>query len=43
MSKHYSFNDYADGRHQHLKYRNRHLFGGPGHKLVLMTSDSLAL
>jgi len=43
MSRHYSFNAYADGRRQDLSYRNRHLFVGPGEKLVLMTSDSQAL
>jgi hypothetical protein len=43
MTKHYSFNAYADGRRQDPRYRNRHLFVGPGYKMVLMTSDCLAL
>lgn len=43
MCRHYSFHAYTDGRRQDLNYRNRHLFVGPGEKLVLMTSDCLAL
>lgn len=43
MSRHYSFNAYADGRRQNLSNPNRHLFIGPGEKLPLMTSDSMAL
>lgn len=43
MRKHYSFQPYADGRRQDPTYRNRFLFVGPGQKMVLMTSDCLAL
>jgi hypothetical protein len=34
--RHYSFNDYQDGRRQNRKYRNRFLIAGPGQKLVLL-------
>lgn len=43
MTRHYSFNGYADGRRLDLNYHNRHLFVGPGEKLVLMTADYKAL
>lgn len=43
MRNHYTFHDYKDGRRQDLSYRNRHLFAGPGEKLVLMTLDCRAL
>ena len=43
MRQHYSFQPYKDGRRQNLNYRNRHLFVGPGGKMVLMTVDCQAL
>lgn len=43
MRKHYSFQPYRDGRRQNLYNRNRHLFVGPGHKMVLMTLGCDAL
>ena len=43
MKNHYSFQSYKDGRRQNLSYRNRHLFVGPGQKMVLMTVDCRAL
>lgn len=43
MRRHYSFQAYRDGRRQNLGYRNRFLFVGPGHKLVLLTLDCRAL
>lgn len=43
MRRHYSFQAYQDGRRHNLYNRNRHLFVGPGEKLVLMTSDYKAL
>ena len=43
MRRHYSFHPYADGRRQNPSNPNRFLFVGPGEKMVLMTSDSLAL
>lgn len=43
MQRHYSFNPYVDGRRARLNYRNRHLFVGPGEKMVLLTADCRAL
>lgn len=43
MSRHYSFQPYQDGRRQNPTYRNRHLFVGPGRKIVLLGCDELAL
>ena len=43
MRRHYSFRDYRDGRRQDPSYPNRHLFCGPGEKMVLMTTDCMAL
>lgn len=43
MRNHYSFQAYADGRRQNLLNRNRHLFVGPGQKMVLLGADCLAL
>ena len=43
MKRHYTFQAYADGRRQNLFNRNRHLFVGPGQKMVLITPDNLAL
>lgn len=43
MRNHYSFQPYADGRRQDPTNPNRFLFVGPGQKMVLMTSDCLAL
>jgi hypothetical protein len=43
MSRHYSFQEYQDGRRKNQYYRNRFLFVGPGEKLVLVTSDHKAL
>ncbi len=43
MQRHYSFQPYKDGRRQDLSNPNRHLFVGPGEKMVLLTTDCLAL
>lgn len=43
MRNHYSFQAYADGRRDNPANRNRRLFVGPGQKMVLITSDLLAL
>ena len=43
MRNHYSFQPYADGRRQDLGNRNRHLFTGPGQKMVLLGADCRAL
>lgn len=43
MKRHYTFHDYADGRRHNPFYRARHLFCGPGEKMVLMTVDCDAL
>lgn len=43
FSRHYSFNDYTDGRRRNFSNPQRHLFVGPGEKLVLMTSFCDAL
>jgi hypothetical protein len=43
MKRHYSFQPYKDGRRQNPGNPNRHLFVGPGKKIVLMTSDCKAL
>lgn len=43
MSRHYSFQAYADGRRQEFGNRNRHLFVGPGEKLVLLGADEMGL
>ncbi len=43
MQRHYTFQAYKDNRRQCLSYRNRHLFVGPGEKMVLITPDNLAL
>lgn len=43
FSRHYSYQDYADGRRQLHGYRNRFLIMGPGEKLVLLGSDERAL
>lgn len=43
MRNHYSFQGYTDGRRQNLYNRNRHLFVGPGEKMVLITLDCKAL
>ena len=43
MSRHYTFQPYADGRRQNTANRNRHLFVGPGEKMVLLTQDCGAL
>lgn len=37
FKRHYSFHSYQDGRRKRLNYRNRHLFVGPGEKMVLIT------
>lgn len=37
MRRHYSFQNYRDGRRDDLGYRNRRLVVGPGEKLVLLT------
>ena len=43
MTNHYSYQQYADGRRSNLTNPSRRLFVGPGEKMVLMTSDCLAL
>ena len=43
MRDHYSYQPYSDGRRQDLSNHNRRLFVGPGEKMVLLTSDCLAL
>jgi hypothetical protein len=43
MQRHYTFHEYVDGRRHNAYYRNRHLFCGPGNKMVLMTDDCMAL
>jgi hypothetical protein len=43
MKRHYTFHEYKDGRRQCLSNRNRHLFCGPGYKMVLVLSDYSAL
>lgn len=43
MQRHYSFHAYADGRRQNRSNPNRHLFAGPGEKLVLLGADERAL
>lgn len=43
MTKHYTFQAYKDGRRQNRSNPNRHLFVGPGEKIVLMTADCRAL
>jgi hypothetical protein len=43
MQRHYTFQSYRDGRRQNEFYRNRHLFVGPGAKMVLMTVGCDAL
>lgn len=43
MRRHYSFHPYKDGRRQDPTNPNRHLFVGPGEKMVLMTVDCRAL
>lgn len=42
-ARHYSSTPYADGRRSNLLNRNRHLFVGPGEKMVLMNIDRTAL
>lgn len=41
--RHYSFQDYKDGRRQRLNNRNRHLIVGPGEKIVMITPEADAL
>lgn len=43
FKRHYSFEDYKDGRRRDQNNRNRHLFVGPGKKIVLMTQQCDAL
>jgi len=43
FSRHYSYQDYADGRRRLHGYRNRFLIMGPGEKLVLLGADERAL
>jgi hypothetical protein len=38
MKRHYTYHEYKDGRRHNLNYRSRHLFVGPGYKVVLVTS-----
>jgi hypothetical protein len=37
MSRHYSYNRYADGRRGDLRNPARHLIVGPGEKMILLT------
>lgn len=41
--RHYSCNQYQDGRRDQPQYRNRHLVMGPGEKLVLLSADERAI
>ena len=43
MKNHYSYQPYKDGRRKDWTNPNRNLFVGPGEKMVLLTSDCLAL
>lgn len=43
FQRHYSYQDYKDGRRQLHGYRNRFLIMGPGEKLVLLGADERAL
>jgi hypothetical protein len=43
FSRHYSYQNYRDGRRNRYGYRNRFLIIGPGEKLVLLGVDSRAL
>jgi len=43
FARHYSAYQYADGRRANKSYRQRHLFVGPGEKMVLLTADCMAL
>lgn len=43
MRRHYSFQPYHDGRRQNPTNRNRHLFVGPGEKMVLINQEATAL
>jgi hypothetical protein len=43
MRRHYSFQAYRDGRRRNLSNPSRHLFVGPGEKMVLITLDCKAL
>ena len=40
--RHYSCYHYADNRRNRAGYRNRHLFMGPGEKMVLLSADCRA-
>lgn len=41
--RHYSCYQYRDGRRSQYGYRNRYLVLGPGEKLVLLSTDGLAI
>lgn len=43
FQRHYSYQNYADGRRARYGYRNRSLIIGPGEKLVLLGNDERAL
>ncbi len=43
FKRHYSYQNYADGRRNRHGYRNRFLICGPGEKLVLLGADEQAL
>lgn len=43
MTRHYTYQAYADGRRQNPSNPNRRLFVGPGQKMVLLTRDCRAL
>ncbi len=43
MSRHYTFQEYKDGRRRNYFNRNRFLFVGPGEKMVLLTANCDAL
>lgn len=41
--RHYSCQNYADGRRYQTQYRNRHLVMGPGEKMILLSVDCRAI
>ena len=43
MTRHYTFQKYADGRRSDMRNPNRFLICGPGEKMVLVTPDYSAL
>jgi hypothetical protein len=43
MTRHYTYQGYADGRRRDMRNPTRFLFVGPGEKMVLVTPDYSAL